>query len=753
MTFQLPVLVSSSDSRLFVADVVDRTEFEALGNSESDVIAKLKRKLRRASRKGRLRQHFDWTGGSVHTKNFTVQPMYVEKGRRYLAGPKIQMPVRYIRLIDTHDKRFCVLPEFGEEFYFPDEDVFASMLSDTVHSITSTLSPREVNQLWPPSVSSLHWLRSSEDRRRSRRGLMEDTLETIAPTLSSVAQRIVRKGTPVTVAEIRSGDRDQILSHLQQSGCLVVGGLGVGKSTVIAQSVAQLNQQERELANASDARNKQTHFWVTSSGRLIAGMQYLGQWEERLETVLAELSDTEGVLVVENLKDLLLAGGQEPRDSIGAFLLPYLRSGQVRLLAESSPEEIDAARQMLPDFVDALPHVHIQPLPSSDENRILEHMLAQDARNRHTTYDPKIAQTLSRLCRQYQRHAAAPGPAVDLLRSALAQRPSTLTYDDILLQFSIRTGLPDSLLRPEVTLDRQTVVDYLSKQVIGQTKACELAAGVVTRIKSSLTDPARPFSCMLFCGPTGVGKTQLAKTLAEYLFGEKSEGSPLVRLDMSEYASMSAGTRFLEDINGNAAKWITSIRARPLSILLLDEIEKANLEIFDILLSLLDEGRLTDRQGRSTSFRNTVVIMTSNTGASKSSSLGFQRDNVIDYPAAVRKAFRPEFFNRLDAVVQFASLDAAAIRQIANKELAALNQRDGIVGRSLDLLFDDSLIDHIATVGFDAALGARPLQRQIESDVTAALARWIIEHPDLFGEQLQLSWSPEHRRLVVANPA
>lgn len=217
----------------------------------------------------------------------------------------------------------------------------------------------------------------------------------------------------------------------------------------------------------------------------------------------------------------------------------------------------------------------------------------------------------------------------------------------------------------------------MAADVIGQDSACAEVAGVVTRAKSAVQDPRRPFGCLLFCGPTGVGETtcQIAGKISVWHQWRQDSIHPL---RYRQYSGPTAGHRLLVDSEGNSASWIQQIRSKPLSVLLFDEIEKASGEVFDILLSVLDEGRLTDHLGRVTSFRNTVILMTSNLGARVGSSLGFGDDQGVDYRSEVRKSFRPEFFNRLDAVIAFSPLNHDVILRITEKELAELRNREGL---------------------------------------------------------------------------
>ncbi len=233
---------------------------------------------------------------------------------------------------------------------------------------------------------------------------------------------------------------------------------------------------------------------------------------------------------------------------------------------------------------------------------------------------------------------------------------------------------------------------------------------------------------MLFCGPTGVGKTQLARSLADYLFGQAdSPAQAFVRLDMSEYASWDAVDRFLIGADGEVAPWIAKLRDRPMSVLLLDEFEKASPEVHDCLLSAMDEGRLTDRFGRTTTLCGSIVVLTSNVGARSTASVGFSSEDNRALQRTIEQEFRPEFLNRLDEVVVFDPLPATVIEQIVEKELQALAQRETLCARRVQLTWDQTIVKQLAAVGFDPLLGARPLQRAIEREVVAKIARQLLE--------------------------
>jgi ATP-dependent Clp protease ATP-binding subunit ClpC len=750
------VLINQPTSGIAVAQLLDGLSHQALGGSVEQAMRLLKRSLLREIKRHRISSLTTWQSAELNQKNFLVQPVVIHRDRRYPTGPKVSLPVRYVELVDEREQLYCMLPDFGEFLYIPERKLLKTMLSETIRSLTATLTPRELHRFWPAESSELRWVRLTLARPRGFQGGPQ------MKTLHSVAEPLTDRRNLAIPTGSRELHVRMLHSAIGNGSCLVVGETGVGKSTLVA-SVARDMQQQRRNDFKQTKKRGEHHllppmFWASSGGRLIAGMRYLGQWQQRLEAVVAEIANIGGVLVIENLLDLVSVGGTEPRDSLAAFLLPYIRSGSLRLVAEATPSEFDACRRLLPALIDALPAVHVPPMHRDHETELLRMTLTNRLQSTAIEFDAGIATAVSRVCRQFQSHGAPPGPAMRFMEELTSRRrdrsmPNPLTIPWVLERFSKRTGLPLILLDDAQALSREEVTAELETEVIGQSAACSAVASVVTKIKSAVQDPMRPFGCLLFCGPTGVGKTQLAKSLARYLFGAKDEKATLTRLDMSEYAGASAGYRFLNDGEGNSASWIQRIRSHPLSVLLLDEIEKASREVFDIMLSLLDEGRLTDRLGRVTSFRNTVILMTSNIGARTSTALGFSDDSRVDYVGEVRKVFRPEFFNRLDRVIPFEPLSRDVMRKITEKELGDLRKREGMDRYGRSIQWTEALVEHLTEVGFATNLGARPLQRVVETEIVAAISTALVaqlEYPASKSARILLDWDGKQTRVKIS---
>ncbi len=305
--------------------------------------------------------------------------------------------------------------------------------------------------------------------------------------------------------------------------------------------------------------------------------------------------------------------------------------------------------------------------------------------------------------------------------------------EDIAEVVSRWTGVPVSrLLEGEIqkllTLDKE-----LHKRVIGQDEAVDAVAQAVVRARSGLKDPNRPIGSFIFLGPTGVGKTELARALAEFMFDDEKA---MIRIDMSEYQEKHTVARLLGAPPGyigyeEGGQLTEAVRRRPYCVILFDEIEKAHSDVFNVLLQLLDDGRLTDGQGRTVDFKNTVVIMTSNIGSQKilqyqGSFVGEVYDRMKDaVTEEMRKHFRPEFLNRVDEIIVFHALSEKHLKEIVDIQLQRLLKR--LAERQIKLELDDSARTHLAHVGFEPAYGARPLKRTIQREIETPLSRLILE--------------------------
>ena len=674
-----------------------------------------------------------------------VRPEYRSDDRIYACDEPLTLPVHCVSGRLASGLLVAALPLLGVRFYYHEAEALTGLVHRYAEQALKGQTPRELaRHLPPPSVSLAEVL--VRVRPRSPSATPQDGLDALTQVAEPLGDRAVRRQLSA------AWEREALVAeavrklHHERTSLLLVGEPGVGKTSVLAEAVRAVERlHAAETRRTGDVPVSPRLFWLTSAGRLIAGMKYLGQWEERCETVIDELARLPGVLCVEGLLDLVRTGGTGPGDSLAAFLLPYLQRGELRLAAECTPGELDACRRLLPGFADLFPILHVPPFDRGAALTVLDRTTARYAQNLHLEVAPGFSDRVYHLFRRFAPYHVFPGPAVGFVRElcerhARADRDRPVTAEDAVAHFIRRTGLPGWLLRDEQPLDRGRLRAELRARVIGQEEAVRAAAQVITTFKAGLNDPRRPLGVLLFVGPTGVGKTELARALAAGLFGhgEVAAGGRderLMRLDMSEYAGFDAVTRLLGPPHGEPSALIRRLRQQPFCVLLLDEIEKAAPEVFEVLLGVCDEGRLTDRYGRTTTFRSSVIVMTSNLGSDRREALGFA-ERVAPFADAARDFFRPEFYNRLDAVVTFDALGAETVRAITLKELAEVGRREGLERAELRPRWSERLVSWLAREGFDARYGARPLQRVLERRIVTPLARYLLSHPELAGAEL-----------------
>jgi ATP-dependent Clp protease ATP-binding subunit ClpC len=736
MSSHVPILIWQGHNGLFTGALVnDYENASAVGGSAEEVVRQLKEFIDWAECEEPWRIDTDFLEPKLTQVDVELRPEFHVEKKVFSARNTVRLRVPCVHGHDEAGLLLASMPTLDVRFSFNEPEALKTLVAHYVKQALKELSPAELALRLPPKSCMLESLPVRERRERNTRSDFERKR---IPTLDAVADPVLearRAGRVSSQAWERGTEVEQLVERLrlEKASVLLVGESGVGKSTVIFEAARRLAARPAPEAEESDVHK--FRLWLTNAGRIIAGMQFLGQWEERCEQIIAELAQIGGVLCVENLLELVNVGGRGPADSVAAFLLPFVQRGELRVIAEATPAELDACRRLLPGFAELFQILDVRPFTGARAVKVLREVAESLTRGSQMEVERGVPELVHRLFVRFRPYTVFPGQPVRFLRAAQEQaarlEARVLTNDLVLDQFARETGLPEIFLRDDLPLRRDEVRAQFERGIMAQPRACAAAASVVTTFKAGLNDPNRPLAVLLFCGPTGVGKTALVNALADYLFGRAEGGRRLVRLDMSEYSTPWSAERLVTAPNGGPSEFIQRLRQQPFTVVLLDEIEKAAPEVFDVFLNVFDEGRLTDRLGRVTNFRSSILIMTSNLGASASTALGFGAGEPPSYEAEAQKFFRPEFFNRIDAVVPFDPLGEAAISDITRKELNEIAMREGLARRGLRVQWSEELVAHLAQVGFDHLFGARPLQRAIEREVIAPLARFLLQRPKL----------------------
>ncbi len=548
----------------------------------------------------------------------------------------------------------------------------------------------------------------------------------------------------------------QILCRRRKNNPLLVGEAGVGK-TAIAEGLARRVVQ----GEVPEILSKATVYSL-DMGALLAGTKYRGDFEQRLKAVLKQLkADPDAVLFIDEIHTLIGAGSASGGTLDASNLLkPALSSGQLRCIGATTYTEYRGIFEKDHALSRRFQKVDV-PEPSVDQTiQILKGLKSRFEEHHGVKYQAAALTAAAELSARYINDRHLPDKAIDVIDEAgAAQRilpkskqKRTIGKGEIEEIISKIARIPPQTVNSDDRKVLATLERNLKNVVFGQDAAIEALAAAIKMARSGLGRPEKPIGSFLFSGPTGVGKTEVARQLAFIL------GIELIRFDMSEYMERHAVSRLIGAPPGyvgfdQGGLLTEAVTKKPHAVLLLDEIEKAHPEIFNILLQVMDHGTLTDNNGRKADFRNVIIVMTTNAGAEVlgKRSIGFSNPREAgDELEEIKRVFTPEFRNRLDAIVSFKSLDEAIILRVVDKFLIELETQ--LQEKRVEVSFTDALRAYLAKKGFDPSMGARPMQRIIQDKIRRSLADELLFGRLADGGRVEIDLDADGESVVLHFP-
>ncbi len=525
----------------------------------------------------------------------------------------------------------------------------------------------------------------------------------------------------------------QVLCRRNKNNPLYVGDPGVGK-TAIAEGLAKRIVEGEVPEVLLDAT-----IFSLDMGALLAGTRYRGDFEERLKNVMTEMEAMDGaVLFIDEIHTVIGAGATSGGSMDASNILkPALQNGGLKCMGSTTYKEYRGYFEKDRALVRRFQKIDVHEPSVEDAVKILKGLKPHFEEHHKVKYTSEAIRTAVELSARYINDRKLPDKAIDVIDEVGAarmllpesKRRKTVTVKDVEAIVAMIARIPPKSVSNDDRTALKTLERDLKHVVFGQDRAIEDVASAIKLARAGLRDIEKPIGSYLFSGPTGVGKTEVAKQLAHTL------GVELVRFDMSEYMERHSVSRLIGAPPGyvgfdQGGLLTDSIDQQPHSVLLLDEIEKAHPDLFNILLQVMDHGKLTDNNGKSIDFRNVVIIMTTNAGASEmaKASIGFERDERVgDDIEAIERMFTPEFRNRLDAIIPFASLPPEVVSRVVDKFVIELELQ--LEDRNVVIELTDSAREWLAKKGYDKKFGARPLARVIQEYIKKPLAEEL-----LFGE-------------------
>ena len=536
----------------------------------------------------------------------------------------------------------------------------------------------------------------------------------------------------------------QILSRRKKNNPILIGEAGVGKSAIVEGLALRIARGEVPATIAGK------RIFSLDVSALVAGTKFRGEFEERMQQLLDLLRRSRDTIVfIDEIHTIVGAGSTQGSLDTANILKPALARGELQTIGATTLDEYRTDIESDTALERRFQRVLVEPTTPEQTLGILRRIAPDYERHHRVRYSDEALRACVELTGRYVTGRCFPDKAIDALdeagsRAHLQRDAATATVEIgeglVRRVVSDMTGIPAERVSEDEASRLRSLRDHLARRVVGQQEAVERIARTIRRSRAGLQDENRPIGVFLFVGPTGVGKTLLAKEVSKWLFDEHRG---LIRIDMSEYAEKHNVARLIGPPPGyvgygEGGQLTEAVRRQPYAVVLLDEIEKAHPEVFNTLLQLFDEGRLTDGSGRTVDFRNTILIMTSNVGSREvarkplrvgyaTPSKGAAPDTTPDgeYRRALERVFAPEFLNRIDDIVIFRTLDAGDVVRIIDLELQGLFTRTGRLGYKIKVT--EGAKRRLASMGYEARYGVRSLRRALAEQVEEPLSTLILD--------------------------
>ena len=557
----------------------------------------------------------------------------------------------------------------------------------------------------------------------------------------------------------------QILGRRRKNNPMLVGDPGVGKSAIVEGIALKIVNGDIPPVLA-DKR-----LISLDLGSIVAGTKYRGDFEKRLKAIINETAaNPDVILFIDEFHTIVGAGGASGSLDAANMLKPALARGEIQCIGATTMDEFRKIVEKDGALDRRFQKIVVEKTDIQHTISILDKLKTNYEKYHNVTYSEESIEACVRMSERYITDRCLPDKAIDVMdetgsmvRLKNPKKTACVTAEDVASMISKMTGIPSGQIAESEGVRLMKMGEKLRGRIIGQDEAIDKVVRAIQRGRAGINDPGKPIGTFIFFGQTGVGKTQLAKSLAEYLFDSEDN---MIRLDMSEYMEKFNVSRLIGAPPGyvgfeEGGQLSERVRRKPYCVVLLDEIEKAHPDVFNLLLQVMDEGRLTDSNGRTVSFRNTILIMTSNVGSREldeyGSGVGFStsvknvqgnRKNVLE--KAVRKAFPPEFINRVDEQVFFRPLDKEDIGRIIDIELMGLKNR--VKDAGFELTITPSAKRFVADAGYDPSFGARPLKRAIRKYIEDPVSECIISNRMFGGKgggKLKVSLSKDKESTAV----